>query len=642
MKVRLKSTLAAITVLVALLVTRPGWTVPLEVYGRLPSLEQVSLSPDGTRLALIETAGNDRFLVIHSLDHKSILGKPLRIGSVKLRWIEWADDDRLLITWSETAMPVGLIGRDVEWFMLGVWDVDKQKMFSYPDFKQSGGRKIMNTLSGNPMVRRIDGHTVLFIPGIYVDQMTRPALFRVDLDTSYQKLIREGTNFGEGWLVDATGEVAVQEDYNQNSQHWKIQERLDGHLREVASGQAPIDVPHVLGFGPDPGTLLVESMEDGEEVWRLLSMKDGAFGPPMVEHGTLDWPMEDRQTYRMIGGIYTDDTAHYVFFDRHLRAQWQSVLDGYGGEEVKFVSASSDFSKMVVLVNGATHGYLYELVDLQTHRATPIGDVYQGIDVPLEVKRIDYKAADGLDIPAYLTFPRGKPAKNLPLIVLPHGGPAVRDTADFDWWAQALAAQGYLVLKPNYRGSTTTLKHTEAGYGEWGRKMQTDLSDGVRYLVKEGMVDPARVCIVGGSYGGYAALAGVTLDPGVYRCAVSIAGISDMKVMLKSEGADASHTQRYWERFTGASNLSDPLLDQISPLKHVDTITVPVMLIHGKDDSVVRFEQSTMMYDAMKHAKKDVEMVTLKNEDHWLSRSETRLQMLQSSIAFLRTHNPPD
>jgi dipeptidyl aminopeptidase/acylaminoacyl peptidase len=172
--------------------------------------------------------------------------------------------------------------------------------------------------------------------------------------------------------------------------------------------------------------------------------------------------------------------------------------------------------------------------------------------------------------------------------------------------------------------------------------MQTDLSDGVRYLVKEGMVDPARVCIVGGSYGGYAALAGVTLDPGIYRCAVSVAGISDLKRMLSSVSPYAASSRRYWERFMGAKGSSDPLLEQLSPVKHVDAITAPVMLIHGRDDTVVEFEQSTIMYDAMKRAGKEVEFVQLKKEDHWLSRSETRLQMLQSSIAFLRAHNPPD
>jgi len=312
---------------------------------------------------------------------------------------------------------------------------------------------------------------------------------------------------------------------------------------------------------------------------------------------------------------------------------------------VRYISSSADHSKILVLVQGPKHGYRYELVDLDKSAAVPIGKVYAGIDNPLEVRRLTYAAADGLEIPAYLTVPRGRPAKGLALIVLPHGGPAARDTAEFDWWSQALADQGYAVLQPNYRGSTVTEHLLEAGFGQWGRKMQTDLSDGVRYLVKEGIADPAKVCIVGGSYGGYAALAGVTLDPSVYRCAISVAGLSDLGKMLawKSRGGiDARGIARYWDRFWGVSGGLDPALDQISPIKHVDAVKVPVLLIHGRDDTVVPFEQSQIMFDALKSAKKDVELVALKKEDHWLSRSETRLQMLQTTIDFLRAHNPPD
>jgi dipeptidyl aminopeptidase/acylaminoacyl peptidase len=621
---------------------RMGWTAPLEVYGRLPSVEDVALSPSGTRIALVRTTANDRVLFLLSLDNHKLLGKPLRLGSVKLRSIQWADDSHLMIVISDTTMPMGLVGRVHEWYLLNVWDVDKQKMSGYPDPAKSDEQRIMNVLSDDVMIRHLDGHTVLFVPGIYITDETLPALFRVDLASGAQRLIREGDTKTEGWLVDEKGEIAAEEDYDQKEQRWRMLDRRDGRLREIASGHEPIDIPELLGFGPEPGTLLVETQEDGDPVWRLLSLKDGTFGPEMNERDSLEAPIEDPLTYRMVGGMHLDDAPHYVFFDRKWQSLWHSITDGFADEQVRFISSSADFRKVVVLVNGPLHGYAYELMDLKTFKAEPVGEAYEGVGVPLEVKRVTYEAADGLQIPAYLTFPRGNAPKNLPLIVFPHGGPASRDTAEFDWWAQAMASQGYLVLQPNFRGSTNTTSHLQAGFGEWGRKMQTDLSDGVRYLVRQGLADPARVCIVGASYGGYAALAGVTLDPGVYRCAVSVAGISDLKHMLQDVNPYNDRSRRYWNRFIGVSGPSDPRLLQLSPIKHVAAINVPVMLIHGRDDTVVRFDQSSAMFDAMKHAKKDVEMVTLKKEDHWLSRSETRLQMLQSSMAFLRAHNPPD
>jgi dipeptidyl aminopeptidase/acylaminoacyl peptidase len=203
------------------------------------------------------------------------------------------------------------------------------------------------------------------------------------------------------------------------------------------------------------------------------------------------------------------------------------------------------------------------------------------------------------------------------------------------------------VLQPQFRGSSDIAKgHVEAGYGQWGRKMQSDLSDGVRALAKKGQIDPARVCIMGASYGGYAALAGAVFDASVYRCAVSLAGPSDLRRMLAYERETMSGANndvlRYWDRFMGAKSPNDPSLDDLSPALHADKAVIPILLIHGKDDTVVNFDQSAEMLKALKRAGKSAELVTLKGEDHWLSRGETRLQMLTAAVDFLEKHNPPD
>ena len=205
-----------------------------------------------------------------------------------------------------------------------------------------------------------------------------------------------------------------------------------------------------------------------------------------------------------------------------------------------------------------------------------------------------------------------------------------------------MASRGYAVLQLNYRGSDGFgWALQSAGFGQWGRKMQTDLSDGVRYLAKQGVVDPSRVCIVGGSYGGYAALAGATLDPGVYRCAVSVAGVSDVARLVEwdatREGRQGVASQRYWVRYMGAV----PTMSEISPAKHADAASAPILLIHGKDDTVVPYAQSEEMASALRAAGKPVEFVTLKGEDHWLSEGKTRLQMLEATVAFLEKNNPP-
>jgi dipeptidyl aminopeptidase/acylaminoacyl peptidase len=285
------------------------------------------------------------------------------------------------------------------------------------------------------------------------------------------------------------------------------------------------------------------------------------------------------------------------------------------------------------------------MADLDTGDSVMTGHIYDGVNRLNPVQNYTYTAADGEEIPAVLVLPALGKAENLPLVVLPHGGPQVQDTLQLDWWAQALADRGYAVLKPNYRGSDLNAKWVTKGYGEWGRKMQTDLSDGVAALAKQGVIDPARVSIAGASYGGYAALAGVSLQHGIYRCAVSLAGVSNPGDMLslwqqKVKVGD-SVEQRYWKRFMGVQGSDDSSLNSISPLKHADAVRVPVLLIHGEQDTVVPFAQSDAMFKALKALGRDVSLVTLSDEDHWMSRPETRLKMLQSMVEFMGRCNPP-
>ena len=638
----------ALLALLGALATQGARAVPLTVYGQLPNLEDVALSPDGTRVAYVRTQGDLRVIFVAGVtDHKLI--RWVKTGEEKLWHIEWADDDNLMIITSETTNEWGF--KDERSF-LRVYNVTHNELRTLPGNTLGEQNEVMNIIVGRVMVRHVGGHTVLFVPGLYQagpdtgwgTSGNDMALFRCDLNTGLTSLVRTGS-FQASWLVDSQGQLAAEEDYDPQTQHWTIaRSTLGGTPVTAASGHAPIDIPKFLSFGPAADSLLVESVEGGHRVWSLLSLEDGKTSP-MPKDKVFDDPLLDPLTDRMIGGMDIVDVPQYVFFDPARNVSWQSIVKAFNGSAVEFVSASSNFSKVVVLVEGPNYGYRYILVDLDKPAAAPIGPVYAGIDQPLEVRPITYPAGDGLQIHAYLTLPRGRAAHKLPLVVLPHGGPAVRDTAEFDWWSQALADQGYAVLRPNYRGSNVDVPLEQAGFGQWGRKMQTDLSDGVSYLAKQGIVDPAKVCIVGASYGGYAALAGVTLQPTVYRCAVSVAGLSDLARMLQWEGRgglDNRFTTRYWDRYWGVSGSSDPELDAISPIRHVDAVTAAVLLIHGRDDTVVPYEQSQFMFDALHRANKQVELVTLKHEDHWLSHSDTRTQMLEATVAFLRAHNPPD
>jgi dipeptidyl aminopeptidase/acylaminoacyl peptidase len=617
-------------------------STPLEVFGRLPSLEDVVISPAGTKLAFVRTAEDSRTLIVSALTKPEILGA-VRVGETKLREVKWIDDDNLLTTISGTGPPpFGYIGSTREWFQLATYTVSK-KSLRYVSFKLPE-IQTFNVSLGGTAVRDVGGEPMLYAMGYYqqVDRLL-PGLFSFTIPGQRTRLIARGTEPRTDWLIDKSGQIAAQFIYYDNKKLWEIKARKEDRLEQVASGTASIDAPNMLGFSADGSAIIVRETENGGSFWKPLYLKDGSWGPPLANGETFAGVIEDRKSGRIIGGVHEIGDTHYVFFDNELQAHWNAILRAFPDERIRLTSNTDDYTKVLVKVFGERDGYVYAAYDWYTHQATILGQVYDGLTAPAKVKPISFSAADGLAIPGFLTLPHGLPEKDLPLIVMPHGGPAAADTADFDWWAQALAAQGYAVLQPNYRGSILNSRFVEAGFGEWGRRMQTDLSDGVRYLAKQGVIDPKRVCIVGASYGGYAALAGVTLDPGVYRCAVSVAGISDLKRFRKWTAATRTGlTQRYWDRYLGISDENDPALLAVSPIEHISAVTVPVLLIHGRDDTVVPYEQSDVMLSALKRAGKSVEMVTLKDEDHWLSHSATRLQMLQASVAFLRANNPPN
>jgi len=616
---------------------------PLEAYGRLPSLEDAALSPDGAWIAFVRTVQEQRLIVIYSLKEHHFLGG-IRVGDQKLRSVAWADDTQLLLTTSTTGMPWGLRGSDQEWFQMQAFDVQKRKARALLDGVHEV--RTLNAVWNAPMIRREGTDTILYLHGWYLSDRTTPGLFKVNLSNGVERVARQGSPATVGWLVDGAGQLAVEEEYFEDGRRWAIKVARGGHLREAVSGVEAIDRPRVVGFDPSGEFAVVSFVENDQVVWKLLSLKDGAWGGAFAADKPRGGAIVDPHSQRIVAAVAGGDEPKYAFFDPELQERWDWALRQYRNERVQLVSLSQNRSKALLLVSGPQSGYSYQLADFDERLIEPIGRVYDGVDEIAEVRPVTYTAADGLKIPAYLTLPPGRPARNLPVVVLPHGGPAARDSLRFDWWPQALAAQGYAVLQPNFRGSDLGRKWIASGFGEWGRKMQSDLSDGLRYLVSQGIADPQRACIVGASYGGYAALAGVTLETGVYRCAVAVAGISDPrdfeKWVAERTRSGRRTSLRYWDRFLGTTSIDDPRLAEISPLKHVQNVGVPVLLIHGRDDTVVPYEQSADMAKALKRAGKAVEFVSLDKEDHWLSRSETRLRMLKASVEFLRRNNPPD
>jgi len=615
---------------------------PLEAYGRLPSTEQVAISPNGQLLALVTTDGDKRVIIVQRVADRATV-RAFAVGATKVREINWAGPDHLLLTTSATlSTPMQLTAAWQEWY----FGLDINVKTGLQRQLLQGVPNSLNTLSQFPTPRVIDGKPYAFVEGtLFEDNTGRLALFRVDLETGKTTLAAAKTHDTIDWLVDANGEPLAEADFDAPGSLWTLKINHGGHWFAAKSMTTGISHPEILGLGRDGRAILLSDSQGDDLVVRELDPDAQDWSAPIEVQQDIDLIFAPSAGGLIGAHALVGDEDHYTFYAPADQVFWNALAKAYPGQRVTYVSASADRTQIVVLVDSPTEGPAYALVDRATHRATWIATAYDAVKVGdvSPVQPVSYKAKDGLALTGYLTLPTGKPPKNLPLIVFPHGGPAVRDTLGFDWWAQAMASRGYAVLQVNYRGSNGFGRaFLSAGFGEWGRKMQTDLSDGVRHLAAQGTIDPKRVCIVGASYGGYAALAGATLDPGVYRCAVDVSGISDMRrfVAWSKTQSDVS-SQRYWDRFVGADGPTDPRLVAISPAAHAADADAPILLIHGKDDTVVPFEQSLIMADALKKAGKPYEFVVLNNEDHWLSRGETRLEMLEATMAFVEKNNPP-
>jgi len=621
---------------------------PLSAYGNLPDIEGMALSNDGSRLAAVMAIGGERVVLLMTAELDTL--RMMRIAEAKVRGLEWIGNDHAVVQVSRTeVLGPEFTPSQIEFFHALILPADgaaAQKLV-FDD------ATMLNAIFGSQGVRNVGGRWTVYFSGVerergargYYIGSTRPDLFAVDVATNRHRRIadkgRQG--HGYGWLLGPDGQLAAMMEIEIRSGRWSIKVP-NGPV--VASGTAPEGDVGLVSLGRDGTTLIYSELDKDKQVTHWFEVPiDGSKAPAeFMRAEEVDRLYRDRNYGLLLGMLRTGSNQRPQFFDPRHQAAVNRIYRAFADFEVDLMDWTPDFSRVLVRTSGNGDSGTWYLVDMANLSAAAVGYERQalGPEVVGAVSTVTYKAGDGLDIEGILTLPPGREAKDLPLVVLPHGGPHSHDAEGFDWWAQAFASRGYAVLQPNFRGSTNRDEaFMRAGFGQWGKAMQTDISDGITELARRGVIDAGRACIVGASYGGYAALAGVTLQQGVYKCAVAVAPVADLGALFSDEGGRSNRSgmlrRSLLEELGPRSGF-----DAVSPRRHAARADAPILLIHGKDDTVVPFDQSDNMAHALAAAGKPHRLVALRGEDHWLSRPETRLQMLEEAVAFVQQHNPVD
>lgn len=623
--------------------------VDLGAYGRLPGIEDVALSLSGKYMTLATEVKGQRILVVAEVGGDILY----RIGlaDTKLRGLDWAGDDYVIMRTSSTVNLGFEYGGRYELFNLMILDRKSGDM----DWPLANSKKVLNAAFEyhRPVLK--DGHWHQCIDTLPLASSRSSSVWIsdfeleltcIDLDEGKRHRIERGRDDGDGWLVGPGVNVLARATYDQVKEKWRLWAGAEGstltkHVEPIREFGSRYGAYRIVGQGRKPGTVIY-AVNKQHYVELPLSGAQGneLYGNDIVQRLYFDSVTGLHNGYTLMG-----DIPQLVMLDSTHQARVSGTRKAFPGLNVHFRSWSRDMGRMVVYTDGSSDSGTWWVVDIDKGSAEVLGVNYPSLSAQHvgDISMLRYQSPDGLPISAVVTRPPAGEGP-FPLIVLPHGGPESRNYLGFDWVAQAFASRGYMVLQPNYRGSDGYgVAFRNAGFGEVGSGMHQDLQAGVTALAERGDIDPERVCIAGHDFGGYLALAAVTLDKGDYRCAISIAGLTDPVAYLREWEAHRSYaSQRYFKDYFGVSSSRDDELDALSPLKHAKRASAPILLIHGEDDTVVESRHSKRMASKLKSADKPYKYVELDEEDHYLSRAATRQKMLKVALDFVIKHNPPN
>lgn len=627
--------------------------IPTQDFFRSPLFHSPRINPSGTHIAALITGNQDKYqLLCYDLKSRKldVTGAP---GDRDIYQFHWLGDKRLVFSVSaqktygmgEYATEVGAFNRvypllqyyGATFLSSPVKNRTKPLFWARHDISNSG--QDLGVVAVNSDIKTGRLVNLVAASADWSDVVEAR-------DENEKKIIASfpaPKGLSVNYMVDKLGELAFAITHTQGL--------FTLHRWTGSAWQpCPIDLEktEIIGAGNQPGELLVltERQPGKPRALRFMDSATGELGATLIEDQGYDfngWLFRDPGTHDIAGAIYERNGPTVAWFSEDYRALQKQLDAMFPGVVVRILGCSDSARVFLVCTFSDKQPAAYHWVNLETREAGLVKNSAPWINPKRMQARnvIKYKTRDGFTLDAYLTLPMGASKSNPPpLVVLPHGGPWVRDTWDFDGESQFLASRGYAVLQPNYRGST--------GYSwmfpeedDWAfRKMHDDVTDCVKLVVKSGHVDAKRVAICGGSFGGYLAISGVVNEPNLYRCAVTIAGVFDWATMIRDSKYSQYDNPRYalFRRKLGDPAKEKDKFDAISPLRHIDQVKVPVFVAAGTEDPVVEVGESKRLVAELERYKVPHKTMIVHEEGHGMYRLKNRVELYDRVAAFLEAN----
>lgn len=626
-------------------------------FGALETVQDISISPNGNSVIFIAPDDNDaRGLYIVDMAAGSA---PKRIVNANnkndtLRWCSFASDVRLICQISTISNDSGTLLGFSRLVALntdgtGIALIDTGANSKSLGFVQNGGSIIdWNVPEKSGSVLMTHSYIPEFSTGTRMASSTEGLGVDIfDAEKMKRKPLEQANALAVGYVSDGKGSVRLMVTRNQdangydkstlnwyfrklNSRGWEALVRTQTTATGSQTNMDPVAVDSTknlaYAFGDNAGRQALFSLSlDGSAARQLVMSR------PDVDVDSLIRIGRDR---RVVGASYATERRTIEFFDPDLKKLGSALGRAIpGNPNIAFVDASQDESKLLMFASSDVDPGMFYMFDKSTRHLEQVLPVRGALDgvVMGQMKPITFTTSDGTKVPAYLTLPPGSSGKGLPAIVMPHGGPGARDEWGFDWLVQYFAVRGFAVIQPNYRGSAGYGSgwYQKNGFQSW-RTAIGDVNDAGRFLVSEGIADPAKLAIVGWSYGGYAALQSSVLDPKLFKAIVAVAPVTDLEKLRQEASRYTSFSMV--DQFIGHG----PHVREGSPLQNVEAIKVPVLMFHGDKDQNVGVDESRAMASKLKSVGKEVTYVEFPGLDHQLPSAAARTRLLSESDAFLR------